>query len=150
AVTLAEVLQDAGYDTAAFVSGPTVMAHFGFGQGFALYDESMIASEPQRAGVVVTSPGMVDLVDGYLERWDYAGRREPFFVFLHLWDVHYDYVPPEPYDRMFADGYDGDLDVREFERNARINPGMDPRDLAFLKSQYDGEIRFTDEHLGRI
>src|SRR5690606_19702043 len=34
--------------------------------------------------------------------------------------------------------------------NARINPGMDPRDLAFLKSQYDGEIRFTDEHLGRI
>ena len=37
--TLAEVLQGAGYATAAFVSGPTVMAHYGFGQGFASYDE---------------------------------------------------------------------------------------------------------------
>jgi hypothetical protein len=50
AVTLAEVLQSAGYDTAAFVSGPTVMAHFGFGQGFALFNESMVETRRSHAG----------------------------------------------------------------------------------------------------
>lgn len=100
ATTLAEVLQAAGYDTAAFVSGPTVMARFGFDQGFASYDESMVERRAQKLGASVTSPGLTDLVRGWLQRWSDGGRRAPFFV-LHYWDVHYDYVPPPEYARRF-------------------------------------------------
>ena len=150
ALTLAKVLQDAGYETAAFVSGPTVMAQYGFGRGFALFDESMVQTNRARAHLGITSPGLADLVDGYLERWDYGGREAPFFVFLHMWDVHYDYTPPEPYDRMFDPDYTGDLTSVNFEHNPKINPGMDKRDLQHLIALYDGEIRFTDEHLGRV
>lgn len=150
AVTLAEAMQGAGYDTAAFVSGPTVMAHFGFDQGFALYDESMVERRQQNAGTAVSSPGLVDLVSGWLGRWNDAGRRAPFFVFLHMWDVHYDYVPPQEYVERFDPGYAGDVDARRFETNERVRLGMDPRDLRHVVALYDGEIRFTDDHLARL
>ncbi|MBM4246866.1 MAG: sulfatase [Deltaproteobacteria bacterium] len=150
AVTLAEALAAAGYETAAFVSGPTVMAHFGFDQGFALYDESMVDASPQKIGDVVTSPGLVDLVNGWLERWSDMGRAAPFFVFLHMWDVHYDYVPPPEYVQRFDPDYTGDIDTRHFESNPRLHRDMSPRDLAHVIALYDGEIRFTDDHLARI
>ena len=150
AVTLAEVLQGAGYATAAFVSGPTVMAHYGFGQGFASYDESMVERRPKLGGAAVSSPGLVDLVGGWLDRWSAVETREPFFVFLHMWDVHYDYVPPPEYVERFDPGYRGNLDARRFETNDTISRGMDPRDLQHLIALYDGEIRFTDDHLARL
>jgi arylsulfatase A-like enzyme len=150
AVTLAEVLQGAGYETAAFVSGPTVMAHFGFDQGFALYDQSLVERQPKRAGGAVSSPGLVDLVSAWLDRWSEAGRRAPFFVFLHMWDVHYDYVPPREYVERFDPGYTGDVDTRNFETNERLRRDMDPRDLQHVVALYDGEIRFTDDHLARL
>jgi arylsulfatase A-like enzyme len=150
AVTLAEVLRDAGYETAAFVSGPTVMAQYGFAQGFAKFDESMVDPSRARSRIGITSPGLVALVDRFLQGWSDSGRRAPFFVFLHMWDVHYDYAPPAPYDRMFDPDYTGDLTSENFERNPRIRRDMDPRDLQHLIALYDGEIRFTDEHLGKV
>jgi len=150
ALSLAEVLQQAGYDTVAFVSGPTVMAQYGFDQGFARFDESMAEPDRHKSSKGITSPGLVALVDGYLEGWDAAGRTAPFFVFLHMWDVHYDYAPPAPFDRMFDPDYQGDVRADDFERNPRINPKMARRDLEHVLALYDGEIRYTDEHLGRI
>jgi arylsulfatase A-like enzyme len=150
ATSLAEVLQAAGYDTAAFVSGPTVMAQYGFDQGFASYDESMVERRQQHLGESVTSPGLTELVNGWLHRWRAAGARAPFFVFLHYWDVHYDYVPPAEYARRFDPDYAGDLDVRRFEGNPRLKASMDPRDLQHLIALYDAEIRFTDDHLARV
>ena len=150
AITLAEVLRDAGWTTAAFVSGPTVMAQYGFAQGFASYDESMVEPDRHKSARGQTSPGLVKLVDGFLRRWNDDGRKAPFFVFLHMWDVHYDYAPPPPYDRMFDPDYRGDVTADDFTRNARINAKMDPRDLAHVRALYDGEIRYTDDHLGRI
>jgi len=150
AVTLAEILRDAGWDTAAFVSGPTVVARYGFDQGFASYDESMVDPDRERSAYPVTSPGLVKLVDGFLGSWDAAGRTAPFFVFLHMWDVHYDYTPPAPWNRMFDPDYAGDVTAVDFERNKRLNAKMDPRDLAHVIALYDGEIRYTDDHLAMI
>jgi arylsulfatase A-like enzyme len=150
AVTLAEALRDAGWDTAAFVSGPTVSARYGFDQGFASFDESVVEQDHHKSPQGATSPGVIALVDGFLQRWSDDGRRQPFFVFLHLWDVHYDYAPPPPYDRMFDPGYVGDLTSENYIRNPRIHRGMDPRELDHVRALYDGEIRFTDDHLGRL
>jgi arylsulfatase A-like enzyme len=67
-----------------------------------------------------------------------------------MWDVHYDYAPPPPYDTQFDPDYEGDLTSDDFEKNPRLRPGMPKRDLDHLIALYDGEIRFTDEHLGKI
>jgi hypothetical protein len=56
---------------------------------------------------VGTSPTALALTKDYFDSWDKGGRAKPFFVFLHLWDVHYDYNPPPPYDTMFDPTYDG-------------------------------------------
>ncbi|HEY8516447.1 MAG TPA: sulfatase [Candidatus Binatia bacterium] len=150
AITLAEVLRDAGYATAGFVAGPYVRAMYGFDQGFDVYDESIVKDglfEPLRGA---TSPESTRLVTEYLEGWDRDGRRKPFFVFLHLWDPHYDYDPPPPYDTMFDPDYTGTISGVDFLLNTRVRPDMDRRDLEHIVALYDGEIRYTDEHLGRI
>src|SRR5690606_27578030 len=118
--------------------------------GFTLFDESTATPNRALARTGITSPALVELVDDYLDAWDRKGRRAPFFIFLHMWDVHYDYEPPPPYDRMFDPDYAGHADFSDFERNQSIRPDMDPRDLQHLIALYDGEIRWTDENLGKI
>jgi arylsulfatase A-like enzyme len=87
---------------------------------------------------------------GHDQGFDVYDDERPFFVFLHLWDVHYDYDPPAPYDSWFDPDYAGDLDATPFENNPALSPGMAPRDLEHLVALYDGEIRFTDEWIGRL
>ena len=67
---------------------------------------------------------------------------------MHLWDVHYDFIPPPPYDRLFDPDYRGTITGVDFMENTAVHREMDPRDLEHLVALYDGEIRFTDEILG--
>jgi hypothetical protein len=71
-------------------------------------------------------------------------------LFLHYWDVHYDYDPPAPYDAMFDPDYDGAIDPTGFIDNDAIHAGMPERDLEHLIALYDGEIRWVDDHIARI
>jgi arylsulfatase A-like enzyme len=64
-----------------------------------------------------------------------------------LWDVHYDYIPPREYVELFDPEYEGVLTGEGFSTNPAISPRMSPRDLEHLIALYDGEIRFTDDHL---
>jgi len=107
--TLPEALSAAGYATAAFCSSPYLNPAFGFGRGFDLYHntdfdrhgsrDTILPSERERdAGHGdVTSERIVELAGDWLGE----KRDRPFFLFLHFWDVHYDYIPPAPYDRLF-------------------------------------------------
>ncbi len=151
ALTLAEVLSAAGYETAAFVSGPYLRAEYGFSQGFQHYDDyTVTGSSAEASHRAITSPALVRLVSSWLRQWDGGGRRRPFFLFVHMWDVHYDYIPPPPYDTLFDPEYHGSIDGRDFERSGRVHAGMDPRDLEHVIALYDGEIRYTDGHIGRM
>jgi arylsulfatase A-like enzyme len=100
----------------------------------------------------VTSP----LTHAAVTRWldaaaDAPGTKTaPFFLFVHFWDVHYDYVPPPPFDTLFDPHYGGSLTAKNFESTARIGPHMDRRDLEHIVALYDGEIRFTDGYVGRL
>ncbi len=150
-IVLAEVLRDAGYATGAFVSGPLLRGVYGFARGFDHYDDqSVMASQTDEQSQAVTSPRLVQLAEGWLEGWRAEGAGRPFFLFLHLFDVHFDYVPPPPFDRLFDPDYRGAIDGRNFLRDERIHAQMDPRDLEHVIALYDGEIRFTDHHLGQI
>lgn len=145
-VTLAERLAEAGYHTAAFVSGPFLRAPYNLNQGFSLYDDGPSAVTQETAHGDVTNPAMERGVTGFLR----SAPEEPFFLFAYFWDVHYDFIPPAPYDTMFvAEGMEP-FDASRFEWNAEIRPDMSPERLRYVVSQYDGEIRSTDEMFGRL
>ncbi|MBI4228743.1 MAG: sulfatase-like hydrolase/transferase, partial [Deltaproteobacteria bacterium] len=146
-VTLAEILKDRGYATAAFVSGVYLHSRYGFDQGFDVYDESII-DNAERGGEdlvqEVTSPSLNDSIQSWLK----INNQKKFFLFLHYFDVHFDYIPPPPYDTMFGLDYKGKIDGRNFYNNPEINSEMDPRDLKHVIALYDGEIAFTDKYIG--
>ena len=147
ALLLSEVLQPFGYQTLGVVAGPYLRTRFGFNQGWDDYDDYTIRIRGKRA----TTQGSVTPVQHrrIVEVLDSLEPR-PFFLFLHYWDVHYDYNPPEPWRSRFDPDYEGDLDVSFFTSNERIHPEMDPRDLHHVLSLYDGEIAFTDHYIGLL
>ncbi|HSP96095.1 MAG TPA: sulfatase [Candidatus Dormibacteraeota bacterium] len=151
ATFLAEVLWRAGYATAGFVSAPYLDAVYGFSQGFDHYDDYTIAKrsfDDSHRGQ--TSPPLLGIVSDWLRQWAAGGRQRPFFAFVHMWDVHYDYTPPPPYDTMFDPDYRGSVTGEDYENGTQVHPGMDPRDLAHVVALYDGEIRYTDHYLGLL
>lgn len=161
--TLAEALREVGYRTAGFFGGPYLHPVFGLGQGFDTYQSCMtqlddgLSDEGVRAqSRAPVGASHADITgprtEREVERWlDAEGESDrPFFLFLHLWDVHYDYIAPEEYVLMFDPDYEGDLDGVQFMQNRRIVQGMDKRDKRHLLALYDAEIRFTDDVLGRI
>jgi len=160
-ITLAERLRDAGYQTVAFVSGPTMHAAFGFDQGFDRYENTTAfaaadftrgdatrptAATRHRSHQDVTGPVVAERVEGWID----GDARQPFFLFVHLWDPHYDYIPPPPYDTRFDPTWKGDFDFGNVEFNTAIAPDMPARALRHLVALYDGEVASTDAVVGRI
>ena len=105
ATTLAEVLRARGFRTGAFVASVVVGRDRGLAQGFEVYDSVERrgwpgAMPPQRRADDVVSAA-IDWVDG-------VGRTQ-FFLWVHLYDPHRPYDPPEPFRSSFADPYVGEI-----------------------------------------
>jgi len=151
---LAEHLAGVGYETAGFVSAPFLAHAYGFDRGFSVYRNFASIEESARPVTLKShreshADENAPAVIGAALEW--LGEREPgaapFFLFVHLWDVHYDYIPPEPYDAIFDPDYQGDLDVRDYSFNRSIDENLPERDLQHLWALYDGEIRWLDSQL---
>jgi arylsulfatase A-like enzyme/Flp pilus assembly protein TadD len=110
-VLLAERLRAAGYSTAAFVSGYPLKRRFGLAQGFDHYDDEMGAGNAER-----TAGPTTDRALSYLE----SKAAGPVFVWVHYFDPHDPYEPPEPFRSRYP------------------------------SSPYLGEIAYTDQELGRL
>jgi arylsulfatase A-like enzyme len=76
--------------------------------------------------------------------------ERPLFLFAYFWDPHYDFIPPAPYDEMFVGPDDVPIDAGSFETNPAIHRAIREEQRRWILSQYAGEIRWTDEHLGRF
>ncbi len=107
--TLAETLQQQGWDTAAFVGASVLKKSFGFAQGFAVYDDQM--PKPGAAGETGEFPERRagETVDRAIQ-WLGAQSDKPFFLWVHLFDPHSPYDPPTPFRQKY-DGklYDGEV-----------------------------------------
>lgn len=116
--TLAEILKRQGYQTAAFVSSFTVTARFGLHQGFDHFDDTLTdAIQPGSSQWIERRAGRTAAA---CQRWlDQAGESR-WFCWLHFFDPHLPYDPPEPQRSRFA------------------------------AAPYAGEIAFMDEQLGWI
>ena len=117
--TLAESLKDQGYATGAVVSSFVLDRSWGLGRGFDFYQDAFAG-----LAFVRTDPALVDRrakesVDHALA-WLEGARPGPFFLWLHLFDPHSSYNPPEPFGSRY-----------------RERP-------------YDGEVAYVDSQLGRL
>jgi arylsulfatase A-like enzyme len=107
-VTLAEILGDAGYRCAAFVSSAVLRRSTGIGQGFEPYDDDLAEMSAPRSRAFAQRRG--DRTVDAARRWlDSVDPAEPFFLFVHLFDPHSPYDAPEPWASRHEDPYDAEI-----------------------------------------
>jgi arylsulfatase len=139
---IAEVLQAAGYATAAFVSAAPLKRVCGLDVGFDTYVQPTTAQED--AGPIT------DAALAWLDRHG----LERFFLFVHYFDPHVPYGPPPPYDRMFTTdaalrGFVAERQIPDVVQPALCR-GRVPTVTQVATNLYDGEIRYCDAHVGRL
>jgi len=155
--TLAEAFRAAGYRTVGLYSGPFLHPHFGLARGFEEYvdctsyglEDTRNPANPRvhaSSHKDVTNPRIAESFARVAARTD----ARPFFFFVHMWDVHYDLVPPAPYDRMFSSDPSPPEVDRDFRHDSAFVPGMDERAYRQVIALYDGEIRSTDDTIGTM
>ncbi len=146
--TLAESLQASGYTTAAFVANPWLKKTFGFQQGFELYDDSHAANTTR--GARLFSDAL-----SWLEKD--RPKDRPFFLYLHVMDVHGPYQAPARYVRQVAGSPDlGEdrlltpVELRTIPAYLRRAPWFGtPRSgrLKTWRTAYAGGVRYFDAQL---
>ncbi|MBI4483022.1 MAG: sulfatase-like hydrolase/transferase [Acidobacteria bacterium] len=107
--TLAELLKAQGYATGAFVGGAVLQAKFGLAQGFDYYYDRFQASDEPGFRLDRVQRRADEVVDEALA-WIREQNGNKFFAWLHLFDPHHPYEPPEPYrSRYQGRPYDGEI-----------------------------------------
>ena len=110
-VTLAEILKEAGFATAAVIGAFVLDSRFQLDQGFESYNDTFdgaIENEQisQRRG---------EEVNRFAIEWLDQHGNEDFFLFLHYYDPHDKYLPPEPFASEFAENlYAGEIAYTDF------------------------------------
>jgi arylsulfatase len=149
--TLATLLDDAGYDTAAFVSNMMLRDEVGFSRGFDVYDDELPESERNRLVFERGAERTAKRAVAWLEQ----RREKPFFLWVHFNEPHGPYTPP-----------------RELIPAASAAPGEQPlpvvpRQLGYqgipeyqaigderlpsqYRARYAGEVRVADEWFGTL
>lgn len=142
--TLGEVLSARGFATAAFVSGKTLKAEFsGLDRGFSVYDDRFDGWE-RRAEATLTPAG------SWLRAQD---NDRSVFLFFHLFDPHFLYSPPDPYDSIGLDGRIAPpepLPVGKLRESTRRDSVFWRRNADEWVRRYDGEIAYADRAVGGI
>ncbi len=157
--TLAARLRDSGYYCAAVVSGPFLSGKHGFSRGFDTYDDYTVllgaglspAEDDARPGLdppseAVTGASVTREAKLLLDLAKRSGK--PFFIFVHYFDPHVSYIPPQPYGSRFDPGYEGTIDGTGVPTRRYDPPPK--RDLEHLIALYDGEIAYTDRQVGDL
>jgi len=112
AITLAERLKKAGFQTQAFVSALVLNRRYNLVQGFDGYDDDLWGEEDPKLFMIRDRPAKktIDRVLAWFKNRDRAGSKKPFFLWVHLFDPHQPYqaptwarvVTPTPYDAEIA------------------------------------------------
>ncbi|MYB19748.1 MAG: sulfatase-like hydrolase/transferase [Holophagales bacterium] len=119
-VTIAERFRDAGYRTGGFVSAFVLDARWGIARGFDTYVDDFDLDAMAGANLGSVQRAGPETIGHALTWLDGGGGEGPFFMWLHLFDPHDPYEPPEP----FRSEYEG--------------------------RPYDGEVAYTDSLIGEF
>jgi choline-sulfatase len=113
--SVAQTFKQAGYSTGAVVSAFVLDRSWGLARGFDFYDDAFAAEtfEKKDAGLVDRRAG--ESV-AHAIAWLKKTPRRPFFLWLHLYDPHSPYDPPEPYRSEYKEHlYDGEIAYADHE-----------------------------------
>ncbi len=140
--TLADLFRKRGYLTAAFTGGGFVSGFYGFSKGFETFRSHGPGADPGLDAGNLARKAI---------RWLEANSGKNFLLFLHTYQMHDPYVPPEPYKAIFLDSgaqfHGMDMARHGYNYENRFKP---PASEAFRRNiiaLYDAEIRYTDEAL---
>ena len=171
---LPEVLRGHGYRTAAFVSAYVLEGSFGFHRGFEVYDDDFGAvpgwadtlSGRLSAGLerhlhpdLALERPAAETVDHALAWLDAEGLDSadapPFFLWVHVFDPHGPYAPPEPWASAYFEGDPRDPAQRSMEQVSGVAAYLKASlrgitDLRWVLAQYSGEVSYADSELGRL
>jgi len=156
--TLATILKDNGYSTAAVSGNPLVGPSIGVERGFDSFD--------QRAGQVyawlhASGADINACAYDWLRRYR---RDKPFFLYLHYIDPHNQYRPPSAFcvfgrpgytprddkiNKDLNDVFDPHLDKR-VTRTMLLEHGLSERDVERMSDLYDGEVLSADHYIGEL
>jgi arylsulfatase A-like enzyme len=121
-ITIAETLKGLGFTTGAFVAAFVLDSRWGLDQGFDYYFDNFDMSKYKTVSLdSVQRRGDEVLAEAY--KWLEKNQQEKFFAWIHLYDPHTPYDPPEPYKTQYSD------------RRYRL---------------YDGEIAYVDQLMGEF
>jgi arylsulfatase A-like enzyme len=117
--TLAQALREHGYSTGAVVSSFALDHSWGLARGFDFYDDAFSQESYKKRELGLVQRGAEESTSHAIT-WLKKTPKRLFFLWLHLYDPHSPYDPPEPFRSEFAD------------------------------HPYDGEIAYADQQLGRL
>jgi arylsulfatase A-like enzyme/Flp pilus assembly protein TadD len=111
AITLAEKLKAAGYDTAAFVSALVLNRRYGLDQGFNLYDDNLWAEADPKLFMIRERPAANTLARffSWFKKREQKNDRRPYFAWLHFFEPHQPYAPPLWARLVTPTAYDGEI-----------------------------------------
>jgi len=110
-LTIAEYLKSRGYSTGAFVGAYALDSRFGLSQGFDTYDDDYARTHSVNPA---TLERKAEAVVANALAW--LGRQDsPWFLWIHLWDPHTPYEPPEPFKTQYKQNpYEGEVAYVDF------------------------------------
>lgn len=111
-LTLAEYLKSEAYSTGAFVGAFPLDSRFGLTQGFDVYDDSYPSkSSTAFAYTERIAERVIHEALGWMKK-----QNSPWFSWIHVWDPHAPYMPPEPFKSKFKDEpYSGEVAYVDYE-----------------------------------
>ena len=118
-VTLAEVLKGRGYRTGGFVAAYVLDSKWGMSQGFDTYFDDFDLGEARGMSIGAIQRPANEVIDKALP-WIKDAKGAPFFAWIHLYDPHTPYRPPEPFATRYKN------------------------------RPYNGEVAFVDSQVGRV
>lgn len=132
--TLAQFFKDGGYETAAFVSATPLKKSSGMSAGFDTFREPK--GESRRAATTNAE------AFAWLEK-----AQAPFLLWVHYYDPHAPYDPPEPFSEVYHDSPElkAYLDERDFAPAEGSGLATE-----LVNNRYDGEVSYVDRQTGAL
>jgi arylsulfatase A-like enzyme len=121
--TLAEQLAAADYHTGAVVGHLFLAKKFGLNQGFQEYDQALVKETLGESHKALTSHAITDKSIGFIDRHIAEQPDKPWFLWAHYFDPHTQY---------------------------KAIPGLVEIFGKHRRARYNGEIAYTDHHIGRL
>jgi arylsulfatase len=135
-----EIIRAAGFQTAAFTGGGQLSHTLGFSKGFDTYWEPKVSTKFKHSFAEMEPAAF---------NWLEKHYKDKFFLFLHTYEAHCPYDPPEKFYVKWSAWYDGDLS-KNTACFSNYLPHPRPTDYEYIRSLYSAEVNYVDSFLGKV